>query len=144
MNEKEMAQKFREGIDCAMVTLHESADAVGMPEKDAYRLASCFGIGMMQGSVCGAVTAGFIAIGYRYGDMEPNDMDKKGLVLAKREEFLSEFKRRFGDDISCPGLLGLDFRDESDMKKALETGITFTLCPKICRQAADIINEIVQ
>ena len=144
MNEKEISGKLMEGIDCAMVTLHESADAVGMPRDEAYRLASCFGMGMMQGSVCGAVTAGFIAIGYKYGNIKPLDLDSRGLLMAKREEFLSEFKKRFGDDITCPGLLKLDLRNEEDAMKAMGSGIMFAFCPKICRQAADIINEILR
>jgi C_GCAxxG_C_C family probable redox protein len=127
-----------------MVTLHECADAVGIAKDEAYRLASCFGIGMMQGSICGAVTAAFIAIGRRFGNTEPGNLDQKGLLLAKREEFITEFKNRFGGDVTCPGILGIDLREQEGMRKAIETGITMTLCPKICRQAADIVNGMIQ
>ena len=143
LSEKEIGQGFKEGIDCSMVTLHECADKMGISGEEAYRIASCFGIGMMQGSVCGAISAGFIAIGRKYGNEAPNQMDQKGLVIAKREEFLKKFKAEFGEDITCPGLLKLDFRIPEEAKKAQESGIIFTVCPKICKKSIAIIREMI-
>ena len=60
--EKEIAEKFTQGFDCAMVVLGEVAEDLGIEQEEAYRLASCFGVGMMQGSICGAVSAAFIEI----------------------------------------------------------------------------------
>ena len=142
-SEEEFAQGFKEGIDCAMGVLHEVADKMGISGEEAYRLSSCFGIGMMQGSVCGAVSAGFMAIGHKYGNSGPNQMDQKGFVISKREEFLTRFKAIFGDNVTCPGLLKLDFRIPEDAAKARESGIIFTLCPRICREAAIIIRDMI-
>jgi|GEM_PF-1007555 len=138
-SEEEIAKGFTEGIDCAMVTLHEIAGKMGISGEEAYRLAGCFGIGMMQGSVCGAISAGFIAIGYRYGSTGPDQMDQRGLMIAKREEFLNKFRKEFGDDITCPGIIKLDLRKGEDMKKAGETGVFSKFCPKLCRRTADIV-----
>ena len=141
--EEDFAKGFKEGIDCAMGVLHEVADDMGLTGEEAFRLSSCFGVGMMQGSVCGAVSAAFMAIGHRYGNSGPNQMDQKGMVISKREEFLTKFRLKFGDDVTCPGLLKLDFRKPEDAQKIRESGITFTLCPKICFEATKLIKEMI-
>jgi len=136
ITEEEIAQGFKEGIDCAMSTLYGISGKMGITREEAYRLAGCFGVGAMEGSLCGAVSAGFIAIGHRYGNTGPNQMDQKGLVMAKREEFVTWFRERFGD-LTCPGVIKLDLRKSEDMKKAQETKVLFTFCPKVCKESAE-------
>ncbi|AGN26403.1 hypothetical protein A3206_01865 [Candidatus Methanomassiliicoccus intestinalis] len=141
--EKEIAEKFTQGFDCAMVVLGEVAEDLGIEQEEAYRLASCFGVGMMQGSICGAVSAAFIAIGYKYGNTKPNDVSQKNLVLAKREEFVEEFTNEFGD-ISCPGLVKLDLRIPEEMEKARERKILSEFCPKVCLRSTNLIKTILE
>lgn len=142
-SEEDIAKGFQEGFDCAMATLMEVADDIGMTEDQAKRTASCFGIGMLQGSLCGAVTAGFIAIGCKYGNTVPNDRAQKGLVMAKKEEFLSMFTEEFGE-LTCQGLLdGLDLRKPEDMAKGRERGVFSTFCPKLCKRSAEMIKTVI-
>jgi len=142
ITEEEIAQGFKEGIDCAMSTLYGISKSMGITREEAYRLAGCFGIGAMEGSLCGAVSAGFIAIGHKYGNTGPNQMDQKGLVMAKREEFVTWFRERFGD-LTCPGVIKLDLRKSEDMKKAQETKILFTFCPKVCKESAEKVISLL-
>ncbi|WP_019178048.1 C-GCAxxG-C-C family protein [Methanomassiliicoccus luminyensis] len=126
-----------------MVTLMEVADDIGMTEDQAKKTASCFGVGMLQGSICGAVTGAFLAIGYAHGNTVPNDSAQKGLVMAKKEEFLKEFTEEFGD-ITCPALLGgLDLRKQEDMAEARQKELLSKFCPKICKRSAEIVKTVV-
>lgn len=144
ISEKEIAEGFGQGFDCSMATLYRLAEDVGLTEEQGKKLSSCFGVGMMQGTVCGAVTGAFIAIGYKYGNTEPDDMAQKALCISKREEFVKKFTDKHGS-IMCPVLMeGLDFRNPDDMAKARERGLMVNKCPKLCKDAILITRELLK
>lgn len=143
ISEKEIAKGFSEGFDCAMAVFSRLAPKVGLTENQGKKLASCFGVGMMQGAVCGAVSGALLAIGYKYGNTKPGDISQRGLCLHKRQEFIDMFVGEF-KNITCPGLLGLDLRKEDDMEKAHEQGILSRICPKYCRRAIEITERIIE
>ncbi|MCQ2056018.1 MAG: C-GCAxxG-C-C family protein [archaeon] len=142
VSEEEIAEGFNDGFDCAMAVFSRLAPKVGLTEDQGKKLASCFGVGMMQGAVCGAVSGALIAIGYKYGNTEPKDISQRGLCLQKRQEFIDKFVEEF-KNITCPGLLGLDLRKEDDMEKAHKQGILSKICPKYCRRAIEITEGII-
>ena len=141
--EEDIVQDFTDGFDCSMVVFSRLADKVGLTEEEARRLASCFGVGMMQGTVCGAVSGAYMAIGAKFGNDQRKDMAQKGLCMSIRQDFNDRFIEEFGS-ITCPGLLGLDLREETDMKKAQERGVLRTVCPKYCARAIKIAEELLQ
>lgn len=140
--EEEISKGFREGFDCSMAVFSRLAPKFGIDGDQAKRIAACFGVGMMQGTVCGAVSAAFMAIGCRFGNTKPGDMARKGLCMQKRQEFIDRFTEEFGS-ITCPGLLGLDLRKEEDMAKANERKVLDNECPRYCRRAIEIAEEII-
>lgn len=142
LSEKEIAAEFGKGFDCSAVVLSELSDELGITKEEAYRVSSCFGAGMLQGSVCGAVTGAFMAIGIKYGNSKPNDMAQKDLCMQKRQEFVNRFEKEFGTTI-CPCLIKLDVRKEEDMKKAQDTGVLSEVCPKFCRRSIEITKELL-
>lgn len=144
VSEKEIAEGFGQGFDCSMAVFSRLAEDVGLTEEQGKKLASCFGVGMMQGTICGAVTGAFLAIGYKYGNTEPGDMGQKAMCIAKREEFVAKFKEKYGE-ITCPALLnGLDLRKPEDMKAAQEKGLLSNECPKFCKDAILITRELIK
>ena len=142
-SEEQIANDFQQGFDCSMQVLAELAPEIGLTEEQGLKMASCLGVGAMQGSLCGAVVGALIAIGYRYGNTAPGDMATKGACLAKRAEFYEKFEKEFGS-LTCPGILKLDLRKPEDAAKAREQKVFATVCPKACRfaimTAADIIK----
>ncbi|MCQ2053117.1 MAG: C-GCAxxG-C-C family protein [archaeon] len=140
--EEEIAKGFGEGFDCSTAVFSRLAREVGFTEEEGKKLSACFGIGMMQGTICGAVSGAFIAIGAKYGNVKPGDMTQKGLCMSKRQEFIEAFEREFGS-LTCPGLLNLDLRKEEDMKKAQEEGLLTSVCPKYCKRAIEITKSIL-
>ena len=140
--EEEIAKGFGDGFDCSTAVFSRLAPKVGFTEEEGKRLSACFGVGMMQGTVCGAVSGAFMAIGAKYGNVKEGDMAQKGLCLSKRQEFIDAFVGEFGS-LTCPGLLGLDLRKEEDMKKAHERGVLTDVCPRYCRRAIEIVEELM-
>ena len=142
LTDEYVLRKFGEGIDCSMMVLAEFADGLGITKDEAYRAASCFGAGMLLGGVCGAVTGAFIAIGLKHGNHELNDIVQKGIVIAKRDEFVKRFEEAHGS-VNCPVLLGADLRDAEQRQYARDNGIIDTECPKFCRTAVKILEDIL-
>lgn len=140
--EQEIARGFQGGIDCAMAVFSSLAEDVGLTDEQAKKLASCLGVGIGQGSLCGALIGGYLAIGYKYGNYKLDDKEQKGLALAKRAEFLERFKSEFGG-ITCPELLKLDLRIPEQMQEAVDKKLLSEYCPVVCSKSINIIKEIL-
>lgn len=141
MNEADVDRLFREGFDCSQIVLADVIDRFGLSRDDANRMASCFGLGLMEGSICGAALGALIAIGLRYGNTVPNDTGTKLAMFEKREEFLRRFKEMNGS-IICPELLGRNVSDVQGMMTASEEGV-FLECPKYCVNASIILKDML-
>ena len=141
LSEKQVIEGFDNGLDCAMLVLRDVSGKIGMSEEEAVRTASCFGMGAMQGLACGAVTAGLIAIGCKYGGSS-EDFSQRCVLMAKREEFINGFRKEF-KDLLCPQILGLDVRDPVEMAKIVERNMFRKECPKICRVASELLQNIL-
>ena len=141
--EEQIAKDFGCGYDCSMQVLAELAPEIGLTEEQGLRLASCLGVGAMQGQLCGAVSGALIAIGYKYGNTERDDMATKGLCLAKRQEFYDRFQKEFGS-FTCPELMGLDLRKPEDGEEARKRGLIQTFCPKVCKFAILTAKDILK
>lgn len=142
-SEEKIAEDFGNGYDCAMQVLAELAPEVGLTEEQGLKMASCLGVGAMQGSLCGAVVGALMAIGYKYGNTVRGDMATKGACLAKRSDFYDRFEKEFGS-LTCPGLLNLDLRKPEDMQTAREKGVLSTFCPKLCSFAILTAKDIIK
>jgi len=141
LSEEQVVEGFDNGLDCAMLVLRDVSDRIGMSQEEAVRTASCFGMGAMQGLACGAVTAGLIAIGRKYGD-NSEDFSERCILMAKREEFIKGFRDEF-KGLLCPQILELDVRDPADMAKIVQQNMFRKVCPKICRVASELLNKIL-
>jgi len=141
LTEKQVTEGFDNGLDCAMLVLRDVSGKIGMSPDEAVREASCFGMGAMQGLACGAVTAGLMAIGCKYGG-NAGDFAERCILMAKREEFINGFRKEF-KDLLCPQILGLDVRDPTDMVKIAEQDLFRKVCPRICAVASQLLNKIL-
>ncbi len=141
-SEEKIAEDFGNGYDCAMQVFAELAPEIGLTEEQGLKMASCLGVGAMQGSLCGAVVGALMAIGYKYGNTVRGDMATKGVCLAKRADFYDRFEKEFGS-LTCPGLLNLDLRKPEEMQEAREKGLLSTFCPKVCTFAIMTAKNII-
>ena len=134
---------FREGFNCAQAVLSAYGSEFGLNHELALKVAAAFGGGMgRQGGTCGAVTGALMAIGLRSGMARVDEQAKEKTYHLVRE-FTEAFKTRNGS-IICKELLGLDISTVDGRKKATEEKLFTTLCPKLVRDAAEIIGQMLR
>lgn len=134
-------QLYSEGYDCAQCVVHALRDKLNADESTVLRTISCMGMGLLEGSVCGALLGAYAVIGLRFGSDRP-DMGSKGLALIKKEQFMMEFRKLYGD-ITCPGIMGLDVRKDEDNLMAYKTGKYEHFCPNLCMNVINILERII-
>lgn len=141
LSESEIDRLFDMGFDCSQVVFGEIAPRYGIKKEDAYRIAGCFGIGMAQDGVCGAVTGGMMALGLAIGNDMPGDLSKKDILFKKRDELVSKF-REINGEVDCPLLLGQRIHTLQDLMVTRSTGI-YSKCPKYCVDVLKILDEML-
>jgi C_GCAxxG_C_C family probable redox protein len=90
--EKEAREKFLEGYNCAQAVLYAFCDELGITRDEALKLSCGFGGGMGRAEeVCGALSAGVIAIGKKYGRGERDAREATYVTYEKTKELLTRF-----------------------------------------------------
>ncbi len=141
MEFEDIQYMYKEGYDCAQCVIHAFKDKLNADEETIMRATTCMSMGLLQGSVCGAVLAAFTIIGLKYGTSSP-DLGAKGLALIKREQFMTEFRKKY-NGITCPELTGYDVRDNEENTKAFAAGIYDNFCPRLCLDVMNILEKIL-
>lgn len=142
MTEEKALQGFGAGIDCSQAVLAEAAPQVGLEENAARKLAAAFGGGMWHGQTCGCVTGALMALGMKYGNCEPGDMETKNAFLAKKAEFEKDFAAENGSLI-CRELLGYDLSTEEGMARIQEEKLLETRCPGLVCSACRHLEALL-
>ncbi len=89
----------------------------------AMKMATAMGGGMGRwGTVCGVVTGGALALGYRYGRTRAEEKEARDKTTAKVQEMIRRFDREFGA-VQCRDLIHLNLMDPADRKKFDELGL---------------------
>ena len=143
MDEEKAQACFSGGICCAMAVFGEFAAELGLDEMTARKIASGFGSGLEQGSVCGCVLGALMALGLRYGNCQPGDQEGRRLIAAKKRELEAEFIARCGS-LRCPELLeGLDISDPQQQAEIRRRDLYRKVCiPAICT-ACEIVEDLL-
>jgi C_GCAxxG_C_C family probable redox protein len=135
---------FIKGFNCSQAVVSAFADEFGLDKTMAYRVAAAFGGGIGHlGEVCGAVTGAVIVIGLKYGMTELDGVQSNKEAYKKVQQLVEQFKSRNGSHI-CKELLGFYIEDREAFKEALKKGIPQKLCPKLTRDAAEIVESLIQ
>lgn len=134
---------FSQRINCAQIAFAHGAYYLGFDIEDALKIASTFGGGMRCGGMCGAAIGALMAIGLKYGNSEPNDVEQVEILRAKqalyKEKFIEMHKH-----LNCVDLLGgLNYGNPDDRAQIMSSGITGTLCPQIVANACNILDEVL-
>jgi len=145
MNKTEVAvTRFQDGFSCSQAVFSPYAEAMGLDKDTALKIAGTFGGGMGRtGQTCGAVTGALMALGLKYGAIDAMDKETKEQAYARVQEFAQRFATRNGDDLSCKALLGCDISTPDGQKMAQELGLYKNVCPKLVKDAAEIVEEIL-
>ncbi len=141
MDRETLARLTDEGYDCAQLVIKAFEEELGDSYPAAMRAVSCMSMGLLQGSLCGAVIGALTVIGFRYGSDVP-DISSKGMCMIKREMFFSEFRKRT-DGVTCPEILGLDVRKNEDNIRALKENLYTERCPNMFMDIIEIVRKII-
>jgi C_GCAxxG_C_C family probable redox protein len=134
--------QFTQGFNCSQAVLSAYAGQFGLDDATALKIAAGFGGGMgLMAETCGAVTGAFMVLGLRYGGTSP-DREAKEVAYAQIGEFVDRFKARRGS-LTCRDLLGCDIGTTEGYQVAREKSLFRTTCPKLVRDAAAILDEML-
>ena len=137
------AELFDKGYNCAQSVLAGSAADVGIDENTALKIASGFAAGLgYRGEMCGAVIGAYLAIGLKYGFIQPSEQDKKKQTFQIIGEFLDEFRKRNGS-ILCKELIKYDASNPDQLREAREKNVFREICPKYVQDSAEILEKIL-
>ena len=134
---------FRNGLNCSQAVLGSYCRELGLDCELAFKVATGFGGGMRMAETCGAVTGAFMVLGLKYGNSTAEDKKAKAKTYERIVEYTDRFKARNGS-VNCSYLLGCDISTPEGMEKAQENELFSSVCPKMVRDAAEILEEILE
>jgi C_GCAxxG_C_C family probable redox protein len=135
---------FRGAFNCAQAVFVTFAPELGLERDLALRVAGGLGggIGRLGSEVCGAVSGAVLAIGLKHGKYLPEDNAAREQTYALVQEFARRFCALHGH-LRCRDLLGHDVGTPEGRQAARDSGLHDTLCPRLVRDAAQIVNELL-
>jgi C_GCAxxG_C_C family probable redox protein len=131
---------FNDGFNCAQAILSTYCEDFGLDKETALKLSCGFGAGMgRRCETCGAVTGAYMLISLANGQHIKGDTDAKEKTYALIQEFTQKFKE-INKSTICRQLLGVDLITGD---KDFAVSQVKTVCPKMVRDAAVIVESIV-
>jgi C_GCAxxG_C_C family probable redox protein len=142
MNEINNALKLHEeGNNCAQAILGAYAQNVNLDLKLALKIGTGLGGGLgRRQHICGAVNAGAIIIGLKYGSGVSGDIDSKENVSEIVGKYVSECEKVLGS-VQCKELLKIDLSNPSERMAAKESGLFVKVCNNAIKQSATILEK---
>ncbi|UCD96070.1 MAG: C_GCAxxG_C_C family protein [Candidatus Bathyarchaeota archaeon] len=112
----------------------------GVQDELIPRIATGFGAGVgRQGSICGALSGGIMALGIQYGRDKPTTTNTPYWFA---QELIRRFSARFGT-VTCRELTGCDLATEAGQLKYEEEQIWTTKCHQYVEEVAGFVYDIV-
>jgi C_GCAxxG_C_C family probable redox protein len=135
---------FKEGFVCSQAVLSVYGEQFGLDRDAALKIADGFGGGMARmGETCGAVTGAFMVIGLKHGRATVEDAQAHETTYRLVNEFVRRFQSR-NRSIVCRELLGCDISTPDGLRSARQQNLFTKVCPGYVRDAAEIIEEILE
>jgi C_GCAxxG_C_C family probable redox protein len=140
----EAVKIFSTGITCSASVFSVFARDLNLEEKTARKIACGFGAGISRtGNICGAVSGAIMVIGLKYGKADIGDDAATEKTRALARQFMQEFTKRNGS-VSCTDLLGYNLSIQDEYDAAAKERLFKTRCPAYVRDAADILERMLQ
>jgi C_GCAxxG_C_C family probable redox protein len=134
---------FDAGFSCSQAVLSSFAGDFGLDGKLALKVAAGFGGGMgRMAETCGAVTGAYMVIGLKYGVTSVRDKAAKERAYEVVRDFNARFRAR-NPSLVCKELLRCDISTAEGLEVAKQKGVFTTVCPKLVRDAAEILEELL-
>lgn len=135
---------FHDGFNCAQAVFSTYCEQLGLDKTSALKIAGSFGGGMGHiGETCGAVTGAIMLIGLKHGKVQKDDNEARETSYRLDKEYAKRFKAINGS-VNCTELLGYDISTEEGLISAREAGVFKTVCPKLVKDSAQIVEELLE
>lgn len=139
---KKAVEMMENGNNCGMAVLAAFGEGYGLDQETARRLGRPLGAGMgMMGLTCGAVSAGFLALGLA-AETDREEGEMRPQLYARVRDLAERFKERNGT-IRCQELLGLDLITEDGMAEFKAKDMYHTHCVRFVRDMAEILEGMI-
>jgi C_GCAxxG_C_C family probable redox protein len=133
--------RFAQGFNCAQAVFSFFAARYGLDETAALKMASLFGGGVSRrGELCGAVSGALLALGLARGASTPEGKEE---AYRLGQEFMRQFDARH-HSLLCRDLLGYDISQPGIREQARQAGVFKTRCPVFVRDAAEIVQTMLE
>ncbi|MDF2484173.1 MAG: hypothetical protein K0R46_341 [Herbinix sp.] len=137
-------QCFNNGFNCSQAIFSTYCEQLGLDPVTALKIACPFGSGIARSAkTCGAVSGAYMLIGLNYGKYLPEDNESKEKCFAIAQEFTNRFNEIHGS-INCSDLLKSDLSTPDGLQYIKENGLWDKLCPIFIRDAAVIVEELLE
>lgn len=137
-------QCFSNGFNCSQAVFSTYCEQLGMDQVTALKVATPFGSGIARtAQTCGAVTGALMLIGLNNGKYLPEDNTSKEKCFQLSQEFVNRFTAIHGSALCCD-LLKNDLSTPEGLQYIKDNGLWDTLCPVFIRDAAIIIEELLE
>lgn len=130
---------YRSGFNCAQAVLTTFCWRYGLNRELGSRLACGLGGGLCAGEVCGAVSAGVLVIGLKYGNTLAADTLSKQRCRKQTRQFLDAFTARHGS-ILCRELSGRVSRAGETANGQTNAQLSRTVCPGLVADAIRLLE----
>lgn len=136
---KKAEQLFKEGYACSQAVLLAFSEDLGIDEDTAKKISSTFGGGMGRlRKTCGALTGAFMALGLKYGNSCPKDMDSKLNSYNKVQELAKLFEEKY-DTTDCITIL----KNHATKKQVNKREHHRKICDQVVSDTAILLNDMI-
>ncbi|MHC4636270.1 MAG: C-GCAxxG-C-C family protein [Planctomycetota bacterium] len=134
---------FESGYNCSQAVVGAYCEQFELEQDKALKIAAGFGGGIgRSGGICGALTGAIMVLGLKYGSSDTEDKQGKAKTYEIVSDAIKRFEERNGSVI-CRDLLGCDIATPQGRKTASEKDLFDTLCKKLVRDAAEILEKLI-
>ncbi len=145
MTHKEKAfELLKKKYHCSQALLGAFAGDFGLDLKTAFKISTCFGGGMRQGTTCGCITGGLMVLGLAFGFDDPQDKELETYGNRKTEEYIRTFRERMQEEIDCRDILGKDISRPEEMAVIRQEGLILKKCPRVIYTSIEILEQMLE
>jgi C_GCAxxG_C_C family probable redox protein len=145
MNKRDKAiELFSCGNSCSQAILIAFAEDVSIDEQTAFRIGAGLGggIGRTQ-NICGAINAGAIILGLKFGNYPADDTDSKNSMGRFVARYINECKQELGAT-QCLEITKVDLNNQELKQFATETGHLARVCNNAVAISAAILEKYLR
>jgi len=142
---KKAYQHLLEGWNCGQSTLLSVQELLGIENEYVLKATTGFGGGIgNMGALCGALAAGVVFLGLKYGRKRLQEFDEKERTYILCAEWYRRFVNYFGSS-NCIDILKVDLSNPEIRKKYWDTGKNREICAKtVVGKAAEMLVKLIK